>query len=187
MEALRELGRDISTEAKVQIKQIVNTDLPESLGMAHASGTLQPNERVSIPQQASENKSKTDHEAHQRLMQMREEEQARARRNEQELKEQIKAIQAEIKSLAKAAGEFANEIEIATMQATVNPGVYHKNFFSRLKSTIALLRKRVAESKHWLAEFNTRSKKRNYYWSQVKKSGTSYMLSSARYAVTSTG
>ena len=187
MEALRELGRDISTETKVQIRNVVTQDIPESLGVSHMSGKLQPNEKVSVSESHQNSESRYDGFAQHRINQMREEHQALLRRTESEVKEQIKSIQQEIRQLAGEAGALAQEIQIATMQATVNPGIYHKNFFLRLRSTIALLKKQIAESRHWLAEHNSRSKKRNYYWSQVKQSGTSFLLSSERYAVTSTG
>lgn len=188
LEALRELGRDVTSEAKVQVKQVFAQDIPDSLGMPHSTGTLNPKEQVSVDQlRGSQPEQKTDVVLQQRLHQMREEEQSLTRKRETEIKEQIKQIQIEIKQLAKAAGDFAAEVEIATMQATVNPGKYHEHFFARLKITIALLRKRVNDSQAWLSEHNRRSQKQGYYWSQVKKSGTSYMLSSERYMVTSTG
>lgn len=188
LEALRELGRDIATETRVQITKAVTTDLPDAFGVTHTSGTLKPNEQFSVQSQSSESSRKnSDTYFNNHFAQNREQEQARFRQNQAEIKQQIASIQTEIRSLAKAAGELASEVQVATLQATVDPGLYHKHFFARLKSTISLLRKRVSESRNWLAEVNSRSKKKGHYWSQVQKSGTSYMLSSERYAVTSTG
>ncbi len=189
LEALRELGRDVASEAQSQAKQVFTQDVPDSLGLPHSSGTLKPNESLSVSRNQTDSAAerKTDTHFSQRLTQMREEEQARVRRQDAEVREQIKQIQLEIKSLAKAAGELAAEVQVASIQAVVNPGEYHKHFFTRLLSLIKALRLKVNESRHWLAEFNNRSQKKGAYWSNVKKSGTSYMLSSERYMVTSTG
>jgi hypothetical protein len=122
-----------------------------------------------------------------RLSAMREEERARLLRQEAQNREQIKVIQEEIRLLAKSSGELSIEVETATYQATLNPGVYHKNFFSHLKSLLVAIRKKVVDSRHWLAEHNTRARKKGFYWGQVQKSGTKFMLSAERYMVTSTG
>ena len=47
LEALRELGRDVATEAKVQVKQVVAQDIPESFGLSQ-SGTLKPHEHYKV-------------------------------------------------------------------------------------------------------------------------------------------
>lgn len=184
LEALRELGQDMASEAKMQVKQMVTTDIPESFGIT-GSGTLKPNESLTV-QPRNETRSQ-ETAINGRLHQMREEEQAQYRRNEAQMREQIKSIQEEIRRLASSVGSFAQEVQAATSQAVVNPGVYHRNFFSQLRTLIVAMRKRVDESRHWLAESNSRGKKKSYYWGQVQKSGTSYLLSSERYMVTSTG
>ncbi len=182
LEALRDLGQGVTSEAKVQIKNIVTDDIPESFGFP-TSGTLHPNESFSPHKKEAYENSYTSS----RLMQVKEEEQAQLRRNEAQLREQITSLQQEIRKLASSMGEFAQEVQAATSQAVINPGIYHKNFFHQLRSVIVTMQKRVNESKHWLAECNSRGKKKSYYWSNVQKSGTSYMLSSERYMVTSTG
>ena len=155
LEALRDLSQDVVSESKVQVKQVFTSDIPESFGFP-SSGTLSPHESFSpqIPEQYSERGYG------QHLQQLREQEQAQFRRNEAQMREQIIQIQNEIRKLASSMGEFAQEVQAATNQAVVNPGVYHKNFFNQLRSVIIMMRKRVNESKHWLSECNSRGKKR---------------------------
>jgi len=106
---------------------------------------------------------------------------------DQEIKLQVTATQEELKKLALSTQNLAKEVETAAVQTPVNPGIYHLNFFERLRQKIILLKKKIDESATWLGEFNQRSAKRNYYWAQVKKSGTKFMLSQERYMATQAG
>jgi uncharacterized phage-associated protein len=92
-----------------------------------------------------------------------------------------------LKNLAVATKDLVQEVEKATKIEPVDPGLYHLNFFEKLKQTIITLRKKIEDSANWLALFNQRSKKKNYYWSQVRKSGTKFMLSQERYMATQAG
>jgi len=106
---------------------------------------------------------------------------------EQETKLQVAAILEELKKLSKSVKQLDQEVEIATAQVPVEPGIYHLSFFEKLRQTIVLFRKRVEESVNWLATFNQRAKKRNHYWGQFKKSGTKFLLSQERYMSTQAG
>ena len=105
----------------------------------------------------------------------------------QEVKLQIAAIQEELKKLALSTRSLTKEVKIAAQQTPVDPGVYHLSFFEKLRQRLILLRKRVDESATWLNASNQRAKGRNYYWRQVKKSGTKFMLSQERYMATQAG
>ncbi len=188
-EALKDLGESTLSEAKVQVKKIVTDDIPQSLGMT-PSGTLKQGESVSMEAlKKAENKgySEAKSEFSVQLRKMQEDERRRLLAIENQTRQQITSIQAEIKLLAQSTKELGKEFEIAASQAVVNPGIYHKNFFSHLSILIKTLRQQVQESKHWLATTNARAGKRSGYWAGVKKGGTSFMLSSERYMVTSTG
>ncbi len=189
LEALRDLGRSTVREGTTQIKQAITGDVPEMFGLAN-HGTIQPHESVALNQlQTAEKTGEAKAEARfaRQLTEMRDEERARLLREESTTKQQIQSIQAEILKLSKEAGELFKEVEVAAVQAPVNPGIYHKNFFSQLRSLILNLRRRVQDSKEWLSVTNSRASSRGFYWGQVGKSGTKYMLSSERYMVTSTG
>ena len=183
LEALKDLGRDAASQAKIHISQAVTQDIPESFGL---SGDLTPNQSYSLEDLKHAEKT-GEARAEARFGNRLQQERLVFLQSESQTKAQITAIQAEIKSLAKSVGSFAREVEIATFQAPVNPGVYHKNFFDALRSFINSIRQRVDQSRNWLATTNARATQRNYYWGQVKSSGTKFMLSSERYMVTSTG
>jgi len=76
---------------------------------------------------------------------------------------------------------------VASKLEPVEPGVYHLNFFERPKQAIIIFRKKIEDSASWLALFNQRAKKRGYYWTQFKKSGTKFLLSQERYMATQAG
>ncbi|MBN1263366.1 MAG: hypothetical protein JW991_03330 [Candidatus Pacebacteria bacterium] len=109
------------------------------------------------------------------------------RQQEQEAQLQIEGIRGELLKLAQTTEELAKEVKIAAIQAPVAPGVYHLNFLDRLRAFIIFMRKNIAESRHWLAMCNQRSKKKSHYWQQVKKSGSKFMLSQERYMATQAG
>ena len=108
---------------------------------------------------------------------------------EEEAKQQIKAIQEELQQLAKATVGLNEEVKKAVFTVSTKAGVYHLNFFQRIKRLIELAKKKVAESKTWFEAFNQRKKRKQqgFYWAQVKKSGTKFMLSSERSVVTQKG
>lgn len=190
LEALRDLGKSTVSEISSQAKTAFTQDIPEAFGLGSSGGTLQPNESFNLSElKQAENRGfkKAESQFGNRLSEMRQMERSRLLKEESEAKKQIQAIREDIANLAKSMGDFAQEIQIATMQAPTNPGVYHKNFYAHLRSVIRSLQTRVESSKNWLASSNSRAAKKGFYWSQVKSSGTKFMLSSERYMVTSTG
>jgi len=106
---------------------------------------------------------------------------------DQQTKLQIQSLQEELKKLASSTQNLTREMQVATLQAPANPGIYHVGFFEKLKSTIIAIKKRVDESASWLSTLNSKGKKQDFYWSQVGKSGTKYMLSQERYMSNSAG
>lgn len=106
---------------------------------------------------------------------------------EQQLEIQVQALQEELNEMAKATKDLEKEVKVAAFQATVKPGVYHVTFFEKLRHFIKAFRSKIESSAAWLAAFNKRSRKRNYYWAQVRKSGTKFMLSGERYMATQAG
>ena len=184
LEALTGLSKGVGEEAKIQVTQAITQDIPQSLGF---SGTLKPNESFSVADiEAAEVRG--EHKAATRFSNHLEQERLVFLRSENEKNAQISQILAEISQIAKSLGDMGKEIQVATMQAPVNPGVYHRNFFVQLKSFIAELKVKVAESRHWLATANARaSKQKGYFWGQAQKSGTKFLLSQERYMVTTTG
>lgn len=111
-------------------------------------------------------------------------------RKEEEAKKEVEIVKAEIKKLVIETGDMSaefREAEKTVMETTVDAGTYHLSFFNRVRKLIRLARKRISESKTWLQMFNSRNKQRNFYWAQVKKSGTKFLLSQERYMSTQAG
>ncbi|MFH1840846.1 MAG: DUF5660 family protein [Candidatus Shapirobacteria bacterium] len=124
---------------------------------------------------------------HQDYLNLRRREEVIWTKQEQEVKLQVKAILSELKQIAASTKDLTKEITFAAAQTPVEAGVYHLNFFEKLRLALIELKKRVEESATWLAAFNQKSKKRNYYWNQFKKSGTKFTLSADRYMSTQVG
>lgn len=189
LEALQNLGKEVVSDARDQVSQVISSDLPDALGLSAkpTSGPLNPNESFSLEDILSAEK-RGEQTASRTFSLAREEERVAALRREEEAKSHIKSLLTEIQSLAKSLGDLGHEVQIAALQAPANPGIYHRSFFDQLRSFIKALRQRVQDSRHWLATQNARSRKRQgVYWGNVQKSGTKYMLSGERYMVTTTG
>lgn len=108
-------------------------------------------------------------------------------REQEEVAQKIKEVQEELKKLAKELAALGSEIDKAITETVVNPGTYHLNFFESLRRYLYQLRKKASESKDWLAISQQRKQSQNHYWGGVKKSGTSFMLSSERTLATQSG
>jgi len=109
------------------------------------------------------------------------------RRDEQaKLKYQIDAVRQELKALSASLKNLHQEVQTAIEQTPVQPGVYHLNFYERLRVIIKILRQQVEDSRSWLALWTNRKKKMGY-WGLFKKHGTQFGLSSERSLATSAG
>ena len=110
-------------------------------------------------------------------------------KKEDEAKKEIESIKVEIKKIIISTKDVSSELieaEKTVMTTTVEAGTYQINFFQRIKRLIAIAKKRITEAQSWLELFNQK-KQQSFYWGQVKKTGTKYMLSSERQVVTQTG
>lgn len=108
-------------------------------------------------------------------------------RAERDLQLQVQALQHEIQQLVKASNAFDKELEIASFSVPREAGLYHIAFFEKLRTLIKALRSKIQESSYWLGEWNNKAQKKNYYWGQAKKHGSSFMLHNDRQVATQTG
>lgn len=106
---------------------------------------------------------------------------------EQETKNKVDQLIAEVRKMASAVKELEDQVQTTAFIAPVNPGVYHETFFEKLISFVKSMTKNIKNSSVWLGTSNSKAKKNPYYWQQVKKSGTKFMLSSERYMATQAG
>ena len=102
------------------------------------------------------------------------------------IKEKIDAVRMELKALSQSVKQLQSEITKAVTETPVDPGIYHLNFFERLRSILNIMRQQIDDSRTWLATWNTRKKKMGY-WGKYKKHGTQFGLSSERTVATQAG
>ncbi len=103
-----------------------------------------------------------------------------------ELRVQLQALTQEVMSLAKTTQNISDELKVATMQAPVNPGIYHVIFFEKLLEFLKDFRKKIDSAAVWLHATNKRAQKKNY-WSMYKKKGSSFLLAPDHYLQRSAG
>lgn len=185
LEKLRELGDDLGDSVVHDlIEGVPDTAFNQFTGK-NKSGNLKPNETLSLEE--IQEREKFHQDLNREFFRIRQEERLVFKQEEQKTQLQIRAIQEELKKLVESTKDLVKEVEIAAKLEPVEPGIYHLGFFERLRQAIIIFRKRIEESATWLSLFNQRAKKRSYYWAQVQKSGTKFMLSQERYMATQAG
>ncbi|PIS14376.1 hypothetical protein COT64_02970 [Candidatus Shapirobacteria bacterium CG09_land_8_20_14_0_10_39_12] len=190
LEALRDLGSGVVDSVAHDVvggvaEEAIDQLTGKKINSRPQNQTLQPGEWSEVEQNAWE---KENVEPLQReFNQVQQQEKVLFKQSEQDTQLQIRGILEELKKLAAATETLAEEVEIAVDQAPVDPGIYHLSFFEKLRQTILLFEKQIENSSTWLAAFNQKAKKHNYYWGQVRKSGSKYLLSQDRYVSTQAG
>jgi predicted RNase H-like nuclease (RuvC/YqgF family) len=187
LETLRGLGSSTGSAFKRDLLQGIPEEAANSLlRTKRFQGELKPNESVKVePRESEIRRSFESRLRQQALIQRQEFEVFSARKREEQ--EKIKALQAEVIELAKSIEKFDQEVKVAAIQQTVNPGVYHETFLEKLASFVKALRQKMNDASSWLAATNKRARKQPYYWQQFHKSGTKFMLSQERYMATQAG
>ncbi len=102
------------------------------------------------------------------------------------LKQEIAAVRSELKALSESIKNLHAEVAKAVDEVPVEPGIYHVNFFARLKSLLKLLREQIDDSRSWMILSSGRKKKMGY-WGMYKKHGTSFGLSGERSIASQAG
>ena len=114
------------------------------------------------------------------------EEKIRTEKRTNELRLQLHALMQEVLSLAQSTQGLGEEVEVASMQVPVNPGIYHVAFFEKLLNFIKSFRKKIENAALWLNSSNRRAEKKNY-WAMYKKKGSSFLLAPDHYLQRSAG
>lgn len=122
--------------------------------------------------------------AHERKLQQ--EEKILIEQKGNELRLQLQALMKEIAVLVENTNDLTKEVELAAMQAPIEPGVYHVIFFEKLLEFIKSFRKKIEDATIWLYATNKRAQKMNY-WSKYKKHGGKFFLSADHYLTRSAG
>lgn len=98
---------------------------------------------------------------------------------DEKLKAEINGVRSELAMLVKTMGKVEKQVELAIMDNVTETGVYHLNYFHKLKEWIKFMRKSLEDASLWLATSKGR-KGKGYYWNQVAASGTKYSMSHER-------
>lgn len=117
---------------------------------------------------------------------IKEEEQSRVKKRQEELKIEVYTLVQEIQKLAKNTQNLDEKVKIAAAQAPANPGIYHVIFFQKLIEFVRGFRKKIEQATVWLNAANERANKKNY-WSMYKKHGGKFLLSGEHYNQRSAG
>mgnify|MGYP001560895613 FL=1 len=95
-------------------------------------------------------------------------------------------MRTELKALSATIKQFTHEVDRAIRDEPIEPGIYHVNFYQRLRSLLLLLREQIDDSRTWLMVSKGKKQKKQY-WGLYKKHGTKFGLSSERTMATQTG
>lgn len=188
--------KDVGGGAVKSVKEDLITKVPEDLmdqlfwpvSQKNYSGEIIPGESLEFNKVISGQKKEEDNLKKQISFERRlfEEERIQVQKKTNELRIQLKVIVDEVILLAKNTQDLGNEIQIASMQAPVEPGVYHVIFFEKLLDFIKSFRKKIEEASIWLHATNKRAEKKNY-WTTYKKHGGKFLLSGEHYLTRSAG
>lgn len=180
LESLRSLGSGVGKTVAKDVTGKIATDALSSLFGApiKQQGELKPNAAVDVRPERAPFPGFRRPEVRAR--------EAFVAPVEPHLKEQIEAIRVELKALAASIKNLSTDIQKTVTELPVDPGVYHKNFFERIRSILQLLREQVDDSRTWLSLHNGRKQKRGF-WGMYKKHGTQFGLSNERTLATQAG
>jgi hypothetical protein len=152
------------------------------------SGEILPQEQVTMDEVISgEQEKKRDLQIQLSLERtLRAEEEALKDKKIKELQLTIHALMQELASTSTATTQLSTELQVAAIQAPVNPGIYHVFFIEKLIEYIHGYNKRIENSVVWLQALNKRAAKKGF-WSQYKMHGGRRLLSAEDYSQRSAG
>jgi hypothetical protein len=192
LETLKDVGGSTLKSFKKDVFQSGSREFVNQLfgrrGEANYSGELSPGQSLEMEdvytgKEAERAKLEKQLALERRL---REEEKIRTEKKTNELKLQLHALMKEVASFAKSAQNLDEEVKIASMQAPVNPGVYHIVYFEKLLTFLKGYNKKISQATVWLRESNKRAAKKNY-WTRYKKHGGKFLLAADHYLTRSAG
>lgn len=191
IEAFKDLGSSTATSlnqdllAKLPGNFMEQLFGPQPTGL---SGELVPGSHVEFNSKSKEksieeNKLKIQMSLERNLYH---EERMLIQRRTNELRMQLKSLTEEVVLLAKSTQNLSSEVQIASMQATAEPGIYHLFFFENIINFIRSFRSKIDDATLWMGATNKRAEKKNY-WAKYKKHGSKFLLSADHYLTRSAG
>lgn len=180
LESLKDIGAETSQDF---IKELLGTRVEKKY-----SGELSPGEPLEVSEVFSGKRAENEKLRGQIALErsLAEEEKRRVEEKGNDLRLQLHALMQEVYELAKTTQNLGEQVEVATMQAPANPGVYHLIFFEKLLEFVKSFRKKIENASLWLHSSNKRAEKKNY-WAMYKKKGSSFLLAPDHYLQRSAG
>jgi len=192
LEALNKIGEDTVVQIKNEAGNIATDFVDQLFGIniKGASGEIRPGGSVSMAEiMAAKAAGKTEAKKEVFFERTLIEQERQLNQNKvNELRMQLKVIQEETIIATSKLGNFAKETQIAAMQATVEPGMYHVIFFQKLLEYIRSFKTKIESATNWLGSANKRAAKKGNAWgANYKKHGAKYLLSQEHYVARSAG
>ena len=192
LETLKDLSKTTAAQMRHEVSQMPSEIIDQLFGpkpQKKFSGEIVPGEAVEFKDVLSGHQEYIEFQRKQISLERRllQKERARTEIKTNELKIQLKVLQEELIVLADKTEGLAEETQVAVMQATVEPGVYHIIFFEKLLEFISSFRKKIEEASVWLHATNKRASKKNAWGTAYKKHGAKYLLSGEHYVSRSAG
>ncbi len=179
LEALRDLGSGVGKTVARDVAGKVASDALSSLfGTVPKQGEMHANESINFHPAERAPAQKAHHPETNHA--------ARVTEDQAKMKQQLEAVRAELKALSASMHSLNVEVQKAIAEVPVQPGIYHLNFFERLKNMLQILREQIDDSRSWMTMHSTRKQKKGY-WGMYKKHGTSFGLSNERSLATQAG
>ena len=192
LESLKDIGSSTGNTIKKDIARGVSQEfINQLLGKKYDkkySGDIMAGEAVEMEEIYSGRREETLKLKNQLALErkLREEEKIQTEKKSNDLRIQLHALMQEVANLAKSTQDLGEETKLASMQAPIEPGVYHLVFFEKLLEFIKSFRKKIDDAHVWLHTTNSRAEKKNY-WARYKKHGGKFLLAADHYLTRSAG
>jgi len=119
---------------------------------------------------------------------LQQQEKAALDNRQKELEKAVTELQDELKKLTHSTDNLEKDVQNVSMENIPEASEYQINFLVRIKNFIINFRKNINEASVWLESFNTKKKKKNYFWNTAKdrkKGGDQYLMSNEHSAARS--
>ena len=115
-----------------------------------------------------------------------EEQKAEIEKKNSQLKLQLHAITQEIQAVVVSTPKLAQQVEMASLTSSNDPGIYHLIFLEKILEFLKSFRKKIENASAWLSATNKRANKRNF-WNQYKQQKGQALLNPETYSQRSAG
>lgn len=192
LETLKDLSKATAAQMRQEVSQMPSEIIDQLFGprsKKNYSGEIIPGEAVEFKDVLSGRQKLVEYQRKQIALERKllEEERVQTEKRTNELRIQLKVLQEELIVLADKTEGLAEETQVAAMQVTAEPGVYHVVFFEKLFEFISSFRKKIEQASVWLHMTNKRASKKNAWGAAYKKHGAKYLLSGEHYVSRSAG